>query len=162
MKKINFIKKISIGLLEKLGVRHKKASKKLRDSDDQLRNVLAAIMEEANACPDFLKVIKFNLEKTDNYEAMTLSTTKNIIPEVHSFKPDVILLDMLMPSIGGLDACEMLNNDQLGKSTPIIISGLDKEQDKYRAYKEGVTDYLVKPIEKKDLIVAIENCLKYK
>jgi len=57
----------------------------------------------------------------------------------------------------------MLNNDQLGRVTPIIIvSCLDKEQDKYRAYKEGVTDYLAKPVEKKDLIVAIENCLKYK
>jgi len=113
--------------------------------------------------PDFLKVIKLNLEEMGNYEVMTLSTAKNIIPEVHSFRPDIILLDMLMPSTGGLDACEMLNNDQLGKSIPIIIvSALDKEQDKYKAYKEGVTDYLVKPIEKKDLIVAIENCLKYK
>jgi len=45
MKKINFINKISIGLLEKLGVRHKKAGKKSRDGDDRLRNVLAAIKE---------------------------------------------------------------------------------------------------------------------
>jgi len=113
--------------------------------------------------PDFLKIIKLNLEETGNYEVMTLSTAKNIIPQVHSFKPDVILLDMRMPSIGGLDACEMLNNDAMGEGIPIIIvSALDKEQDKYMAYKKGVTNYLVKPIESKDLIAAIENCLKYK
>jgi len=112
---------------------------------------------------DFLKVIKLNLEKTGNYEVRTLSTAKDIIPEVHFFEPDVILLDMLMPSIGGLDACEMLNNDPLGKSIPIIIvSALDKDQDRYLAYKKGIIDYLVKPIEKKDIITAIENALKYK
>lgn len=113
--------------------------------------------------PDFIKVIKLNLEETGNYEVMALSTAKDIIPEVHSFKPDVILLDMLMPSTGGLDACEMLNNDPLGKNIPIIIvSALSKDQDKYAAYKKGIIDYLVKPIENKDLITAIENALENK
>ena len=112
---------------------------------------------------DFLKVVKLNLEETGNYEVLALSTAKNLIAVVHSFEPDVILLDMRMPSIGGLDACQMLNNDPLGKSIPIIIvSALSKEQDKYRAYKEGVTDYLVKPVEKGELIAAIENVLKDK
>ena len=112
---------------------------------------------------DFLKLVKLNLEKEGNYEVKTLSTAKDIIAQAHLFKPDVILLDMIMPSVGGLEACEMLNNDQAAKGIPIIIlSVLNKDQDRILAYKKGIINYLTKPIEKKDLIAAIKNALEYK
>ena len=112
---------------------------------------------------DFLRITKLNLEETDKYEVMTLSSAKDFISYVHSFKPDIILLDLLMPTIGGLEACERLNNDPIGKRIPIVIlSALDKNTDKLKAYKVGVVDYLVKPIEKKDLIAKIEKVLQFK
>ena len=112
---------------------------------------------------DFLRITKLNLEETGKYEVLTLSSAKNIISQLHGFKPDIILLDLLMPAIGGIDACKMLNDDPAGKSIPIIIlSALDKEQDKLKAYKEGVVDYAVKPIEKDELIAKIEKALQYK
>ena len=110
--------------------------------------------------PDFLSIVKTNLEETNNYEVKTLSSAKNLISEVYSFEPDVILLDMLMPAVGGVEACAMLNDDPIGKRTPIIIvSALFKDQDKYSAYKEGINDYLVKPVGKNDLIAAIEKAI---
>lgn len=112
---------------------------------------------------DFLKIVKLNLEETSNYEVKTLSTAKDIVSEVYSFSPDVILLDMLMPGVGGIDACVMLNNDPIGKVTPIIIlSALGKVKDQYSAYNEGVVAYLVKPVKMEDLIAAIEKSLRYK
>ncbi|MBL7131529.1 MAG: response regulator [Candidatus Omnitrophica bacterium] len=112
---------------------------------------------------DFLKIVKLNLEQAGEYEVMTLLNPKEIIQKLHQFKPNIILLDILMPQIGGLEACEMLNNDSLGKNIPIVIlSALEKDEDKLRAYKVGVVDYLVKPIEKKDLIAKIEKALKHK
>jgi len=110
--------------------------------------------------PDFLSIVKTNLEETNNYEVKTLSSAKNLISEVYSFEPDVILLDMLMPAVGGVEACAMLNDDPVGKNIPIIIiSALFKDQDKYSAYKEGINDYLVKPVGKNDLIAAIEKAI---
>jgi len=112
---------------------------------------------------DFLKITKLNLEETGRFEVMALSNAKDMISWLHNFKPDVILLDLLMPEIGGMEACEMLNNDPIGKGVPIIIlSALEKDSDKRSAYKKGVVDYLVKPIEKKDLIAKIEKALQYK
>ena len=112
---------------------------------------------------DFLKIVKLNLVETDKYEVLTLSSVKDIISQVHSFKPDIILLDLLMPAVGGLEACEMLNNDPMGSNIPIIVlSALDKNMDKLKAYRLGVVDYLVKPIEKKDLIASIEKALQSK
>jgi two-component system alkaline phosphatase synthesis response regulator PhoP len=113
--------------------------------------------------PDFLRMVKLNLEATDKYEVLTLSKAKNIVSEVHNFKPDIILIDLLMPVIGGIEACEMLNKDPIGKDTPIIIvSALEKDQDKLKAYKEGVVDYLTKPIENDFLISRIEKALRFK
>jgi CheY-like chemotaxis protein len=111
----------------------------------------------------FLELVKLNLEKTGNYIVLTLFSAKDIIKHVHSFKPDVILIDILMPKIGGIEACQMLNNDPLGQNIPIIaISALDKDVDKLNAYKVGVVDYIVKPIEKKELIAKIEKALQCK
>lgn len=111
----------------------------------------------------FLRIVKLNLEESGKYEVLTLAKAKNIINEVHDFKPDIILLDLLMPVIGGIEVCEMLNKDPIGKDTPIIIvSALEKDQDKLKAYKEGIVDYLTKPIAKDELIARIEKALASK
>lgn len=112
---------------------------------------------------DYLKITKLNLEETNNYEVMTLLSAKDIIPSIHSFKPDIILLDMLMSSVGGVEACEMLNEDQFGSRIPIIVvSALDKNADRLKAYKVGVVDYISKPAGKNELIAKIEKALQYK
>lgn len=106
-------------------------------------------------------MIKTRLEYTGEYEVMTLSDAKDIVLEVRSFKPDCILLDLLMPEIGGIEICQMLNNDPLGITIPIIvISALDKNVDKIKAYKLGVVDYLTKPFEAQALLHAVEKALK--
>ena len=109
---------------------------------------------------DFLEITKLNLEQTNKYEVMALSQAKEIISQLHTFEPNLILLDILMPGIDGLKACEVLNEDPLGRITPIIIlSALDKSQDKLKAYKLGVVDYITKPVDKNKLISKIEKAL---
>jgi two-component system, OmpR family, alkaline phosphatase synthesis response regulator PhoP len=112
---------------------------------------------------DFLRIVKLNLEETGKFEVFPLSSANEVISNLHSFKPDLILLDMVMPGIGGIEVCEMLNNDPLGQALPILIlSALDKDKDRLLAYKKGVVGYLNKPIEKDILIGKIENILRSK
>jgi len=112
---------------------------------------------------DFCRITKLNLEKTEKYRVLTLTGAKNLIRNLHEFRPDVILLDILMPSVGGFEACEMLNDDPVGRTTPIIIiSALDKPSDKLRAFKLGVVDYLSKPVSKAVIISTIEKAIEYK
>ncbi|MFA5168990.1 MAG: response regulator [Candidatus Omnitrophota bacterium] len=106
------------------------------------------------------KLLKLNLEETGKFTVETLANVKDLIDMLHMFKPEVILLDLLMPGLGGLEACEMLNRDPFGQGVPIIIlSSLAKDGDKRAAYGKGVVDYLVKPIEKDDLVAKIEKAL---
>ncbi len=109
---------------------------------------------------DFLMMTKKNLERTGVYEVATLPSARDVVSHVHSFKPDIILLDIIMPGKGGVEVCKEINNDPEGRHIPvIIISALDKDTDKIKAYEAGVTAYLAKPIEKKDLIAKIEKIL---
>lgn len=112
---------------------------------------------------DFTKLLKANLEETEKYEVLTLPNANDIIFQVHAFEPDIILLDIIMPGIKGIEVCEMLNKDLIGKGIPIIIlSALAKDADKYKAYKVGVVDYMEKPIEIKRLIVKIDKYIQFK
>jgi len=112
---------------------------------------------------DSLKILKINLEDTNNYEVLALSSANDIISQVHLFKPDIILLDILMPEINGIEACEMLNNDSLGERIPIIIlSALDKDVDKLKTLKSGMLDYLVKPVKIEELISKIEKYAQFR
>lgn len=112
---------------------------------------------------DFLKMLKLNLEQTGEYEVLTLSSAKDVISRVKDFKPDIILLDLLMPGIGGIEACQMLNEDPVGSRIPIIVlSALDKDIDKLKAYKVGVVDYITKPAQTDFIIKTITKALKSK
>jgi len=112
---------------------------------------------------DFLRMVKLNLEETGKFEVMTLSNANEIISCLHSFKPEVIILDMVMPGIGGVEVCDMLNNDPLGQTIPVfILSALDKDKDKLLAFKKGIMGYLTKPVENDVLVAKIEDALRSK
>lgn len=112
---------------------------------------------------DFLKITRLNLEDTGKFEVMALNNAKEIILQLHNFKPDIILLDLLMAGLGGIEACDMLNKDPIGQKTPIIVlTALDNDADKLTAYKKGIVDYLAKPIDKDTLVAKIEKALENK
>lgn len=108
-------------------------------------------------------LLKLRLESAGEYEVKVLFEATDIIRQVRAFKPDVILLDLLMPDIGGLEACRRLNEDPVTYAIPIIvISALSKDIDKLKAYKLGIIDYIVKPFDAKLLFMAIEKAVRAK
>ncbi len=111
----------------------------------------------------FTLMLKLRIEGSGDYEVIVYSEIKDIIKHIHDIRPDVILLDLLMPGIGGLDVCDMLNHDPIGLTIPVIIvSGVDKPADRAKAYKFGISDYLVKPIDDEKLMKAIEKAIALK
>ena len=112
---------------------------------------------------DFLKILKLNLEQTGNYEVITSSDVGDIVRLINSSRPDVILLDILMPGVTGFEALDMINSDPVGVGTPVIaLSALENDPDKLTAYKKGVVGYLTKPISKEDVIRKIEKVIEAK
>ncbi|MDD5561648.1 MAG: response regulator [Candidatus Omnitrophica bacterium] len=123
------------------------------------KNKVLVVDDEA----DFTKLLKSNLEETGKYEVLALANANDIISQVHGFKPDIILLDIIMPGTKGIEVCEILNKDIIGRSIPIvIISALAKDADKYKAYRVGVVDYMEKPIEIERLMAKIDKYIQFK
>lgn len=79
------------------------------------------------------------------------------------FKPDIILLDLLMPVVGGLEVAEMLYNDKETRGIPIIIvSALGGYADIKKAYQSGVVGYFTKPYDYHKLLEEINKFISYK
>jgi PleD family two-component response regulator len=97
------------------------------------------------------------------FEVDGTPSPKEVIPMIKSFKPDVILLDLLMPELGGFEICEMLNDDKETQGIPIIvISALGGYTDIKRAYKLGVVGYFTKPYDYLRLVHEINKVIAYK
>lgn len=103
------------------------------------------------------------LLQLSDFEVETTRSPKEIVPMIKAFMPDIILLDLLMPNLGGLEICEMLNGDEQTQGIPIIvISALGREEDIKRAYKLGVIGYFVKPYDFNGLLKEINRAIAYK
>ena len=78
-------------------------------------------------------------------ELSHLSSGQGAVNKIKEIKPEIILLDILLPNQNGFDILEEIRNDPEVKDIPvIIISNLDSEQDLDQAKKLGVRDYLIK------------------
>ncbi|MDD5730862.1 MAG: response regulator [Candidatus Omnitrophica bacterium] len=108
----------------------------------------------------FALMLRVRLERVGNYEVMILTDAKDAIKHVHDFQPDVILLDLIMPKVNGLEARDILGSDPVAKDVPVIIvSGIDQSMDKSQAYKFGAVDYIVKPVDDARLLDAVEKAI---
>jgi CheY-like chemotaxis protein len=111
---------------------------------------------------DILSLLKDSLSGYD-FEVMACKEPKNILSLIKSFKPDLILLDLLMPDLGGFEICEILNNDPETSGIPIIIiSGYGDLTDVKKAFKLGAVGYFVKPFALSDLSKEISKAIKNK
>lgn len=75
-------------------------------------------------------------------------------------RPDLILLDIIMPDMDGLETCRLLRGMEATKITPIIMVTTRGEQKTMTAaYANGATDYVTKPIDHKELLEKVERCI---
>lgn len=80
------------------------------------------------------------------------------IEAARKMRPDVILLDILIPKVGGFDACRILRGDaQTMKAKIIMMTGLDRIADVDRAFACGAADYIIKPFDSERLFKKIDK-----
>lgn len=110
--------------------------------------------------PDNLRVLSSLLTKHGYYIRKALNG-EMAITAAHALIPDLILLDINMPSMNGYEVCLALKSSEKTRNIPIIfISVLDDVLDKVKAFKVGGIDYITKPFQLEEVIVRIENQLQ--
>ena len=82
----------------------------------------------------------------EGHQPTTLNDSSEAMTVVNQLLPDLITLDLMMPSLSGFDLCELLHQDPKFAHIPVlIISARDDPESKERAYQAGAKDYLTKP-----------------
>lgn len=120
---------------------------KILIADDYLDNL--------NLLDDHLKKAGYStIRATSGSEAIEFTKLNN---------PDLILLDIMMPEISGLDVCRILKGDAATKDTPIILVTARVTADDTRVgFDAGAFDYIKKPYNKTELLVRVKSALQYK
>ncbi len=107
------------------------------------------------------RMIKLNLEREGNYDVYTENEGINAIDAVRDFRPDLILLDIMMPDKSGDDIAQELREDPKLSSIPIIFLTALATPDETgaKASKIGGNAFLAKPVSADELIAVIEKNL---
>lgn len=92
------------------------------------------------------------------FSVVSVEDGLEFLTKVEAENPQIIFLDVIMPKIDGLQACQIIRRNQKFQETPIIIlSSKSTEFDKARGMMMGATDYLTKPFTKEEIIAIAEK-----
>lgn len=114
------------------------------------------IEDEAN----LVEVLKFNLEK-ENYGVLTASKGVEGLNMARKEKVDLILLDLMLPEMDGLEICKVLKQNEKTNHIPIImLTAKAEETDKIVGLELGADDYITKPFSPRELMARIKALLR--
>jgi diguanylate cyclase (GGDEF)-like protein len=95
------------------------------------------------------------------YEVVSASNGIDGIQKVGEEKPDLVILDIVMPGMDGFETCKILRDDESNNLMPIImLTAQDAEDDKLTGLELGADDYITKPFNPRELISRVNNTLK--
>jgi DNA-binding response OmpR family regulator len=108
---------------------------------------------------DLVDILKARLE-IEGYEVLTAYDGQEGLEKAQEEKPDLILLDIMMPKMNGYQVCRLLKFDDEYKRIPIvIITARGQEQDKSTGEEVGANEYITKPFENGVLLAKIKELI---
>ena len=107
--------------------------------------------------PQNLRMLSVMLSQF-GYNVQTANNGTRALAAVRSNRPDLILLDIMMPGMDGYAVCEQLKADEQTHEIPIIfISALDATKDKLKAFTVGGVDYITKPFQVREVMARVKT-----
>ena len=109
---------------------------------------------------DILEFVKYNLER-DGYEVFTASNGADGLQVALNVKPHLILLDMMMPILDGVETCKAIRRSPSLKNVMVVfLSAVGSEETQLQGYNAGADDYINKPIKMNILRSRVQAILK--
>src|SRR4051812_20943714 len=109
---------------------------------------------------DVLELVRFNLEK-EHLDVITATDGQSGLEIGLNHKPDLVLLDLMMPGMSGLEVCKKLRGDERTSRVPIImLTAKAAEADKIIGLEMGADDYITKPFSPRELLARVRAVLR--
>ena len=110
--------------------------------------------------PDILEILKYNLSN-EGYNVSTAKDGVSAIKKANDTKPNLIIMDVMMPNMDGIEACEKLRNDLKFNDTIIMfLTARGEDYSHVAAYEAGADDYVTKPVKPKVLLSKVKGLLR--
>ena len=109
---------------------------------------------------DIRDLILFHLER-EGFQVSSASSGEEALRQVRHASPDLVLLDLMLPAMGGLEVCRTLRQDPATVALPIVmLSAKGDEVDRVLGLELGADDYIVKPFSPKELLARVRAVLR--
>jgi PAS domain S-box-containing protein len=103
----------------------------------------------------------FDFLQVAGYQVLIAEDGKSALERLKHVKPDLILLDVMMPELDGFEVCDRLQKDKNTKNIPVIfMTALSSTNDIIKGFEMGAVDYLIKPVRYKEALARINNQLQ--
>ena len=110
--------------------------------------------------PDIVDILSYNLKQAD-LKVTSVPDGSSALAEVKRRLPDLILLDLMIPKVDGLEVCRLLKGEPETKNVPIImITAKGEEVDRIVGLELGVDDYIIKPFSPREVVLRVRSVLK--
>jgi DNA-binding response OmpR family regulator len=107
--------------------------------------------------PTLVDTLEYNLSRQD-YEVLTAMNGREALATARAERPDVIVLDLMLPGIDGIEVCRILRQEM---SVPILmLTARDEEVDKVVGLEVGADDYMTKPFSMRELLARVKALLR--
>ncbi len=99
----------------------------------------------------------------EGYYVISARNGLEALDQIQKNRPDLVLLDVMMPKMNGFEVCEIVKADKETKFIPVImVTALNELQDKIRGMNSGADDFICKPFNKLELLVRVRSLLRIK
>lgn len=110
--------------------------------------------------PDILEIVGYNL-KTEGYQVLTASNGAEGVKQAKKEKPQLIILDVMMPEMDGIEACELIrSNPDLDQSIVTFLTARGEDYSQLAGFDAGADDYITKPVKPKVLVSKVNALLR--
>ena len=110
--------------------------------------------------PEAVELLEFNLKQA-GFDVVTAADGAQAIKKARSVLPNLIVLDLMLPEIDGLDVCKMLRRDPATAGIPIImLTAKAAEMDRIVGLELGAEDYITKPFSPRELVLRVKKVLQ--
>ena len=110
---------------------------------------------------DLSDTLEYNFKNAGYKVSMSLEGNKAISLATGKNNPDLVILDLMLPDISGLDVCKEIRSNPVSKNTPILmLTAKGEEVDRILGFELGADDYLVKPFSLRELTLRVAALLK--
>jgi len=110
-----------------------------------------------------IRALYKKLLATDGHEVLAVADGEAALAAVHEYQPDVVLLDVTMPILDGLEVCRRLKSDPATRLTPVVlVTGLSDLQDRIKGIEAGADEFLSKPVHPLELRARVGSLTRMK